>query len=170
MKRRSKKRTNLAVFVTDRLDGPLRAVVASGGGEEEIASAVYDVLQSPVVSLRANAAGPQERAALMQRLPDIILRLSKLDARKEAGMTLGTTVTQRMAAEASADPRDAFTAQEREMAYAALHAARQETSSPPVRWRDRELWMVHSDIGSGKGLVAAHMASTAYRQGRDVFQ
>ena len=73
MARRSK-RPNLAEFVTARLDGPLRVAVASGGGDEAIASAVSDVLQSPVVALRAKAAGPQERAALMQRLPDIILR------------------------------------------------------------------------------------------------
>ena len=64
----------------NRLDGPLRAAVASGGGDEAIASAVSDVLQSPAVTLRAKAAGPQERAALAQRMPEIILQLKTLDA------------------------------------------------------------------------------------------
>ena len=84
-------------------------------------------------------------------------------------MTLGTPVTQRMAGEGSNDPRDAFTAQERETAYAALHAERKGTAALPVVRRGKEFWMIHGEVGSGKSLVGAHMARQAYRQGRDVF-
>ena len=75
------KRPSLFEFVTARLDGPLRAALAAGGGDEAIARAVAGVLQTPEVELRARAASPQERDALQRKhLPDIINRLQELHA------------------------------------------------------------------------------------------
>ena len=61
---RRPKRPSLAEFVMARLDGPLRAAVASGGGDEAISRAISEVLQAPDVVLRARAASPKEREPL----------------------------------------------------------------------------------------------------------
>ena len=64
-----------------RLDGPLRAAVASDGGDEAISRAISEVLQAPDVVLRARAASPKERDDLQNKhLPDILNRLQDLNA------------------------------------------------------------------------------------------
>ena len=70
----------LAAFVTARLDGPVRAAVAGGGGEEAVAQAVSDVLKAPDMVMRAKAASPQELANLRELLADILNQLASLDA------------------------------------------------------------------------------------------
>ena len=78
---RRPKRPSLAEFVMARLDGPLRAAEASGGGDEAISRAISEVLQAPDVVLRARAASPKERDALQNKhLPDILNRLQGLNA------------------------------------------------------------------------------------------
>ena len=70
----------LAAFVTARLDGPVRAAVAGGGGEQAVAQAVSDVLKAPDMVMRAKAASPQELANLRELLADILNQLASLDA------------------------------------------------------------------------------------------
>ena len=78
---RRPKRPSLAEFVMARLDGPLRAAVASDGGDEAISRAISEVLQAPDVVLRARAASPKERDDLQNKhLPDILNRLQDLNA------------------------------------------------------------------------------------------
>ena len=81
MARRSK-RPNLAEFVTARLDGPLRAAVASGGGDEAICQRGFsDVLQVP----GRRAPGQGRRAAGASRSPMQTTCRTSSTAAEEAG-------------------------------------------------------------------------------------
>ena len=78
---RPKKRQNLAVYITKCLDAPLRAAIAGGGSDSEVAAVVSGVLNEPAVLLRCKSASPQERDGLFRKeLGKIITRLRELNA------------------------------------------------------------------------------------------